>query len=152
MLSPRIRVIPVALAASLIMAGCAAYTPVGVSVAPAAATVRLSLTNAARSESIGSLGSQIVTLEGKVRSVSDSTVSVTVTEVGRFAGDNESVRGQTVVVPVRLIDRAERKKFLVGRSLLLAGAVTGAAIWLGLQAGHGSVSLGRPTSPSTPGQ
>jgi hypothetical protein len=152
MSSSHTRIIAATLAASLLISGCATYAPVGARVAAGPATVRLSLTNAARSESIGTLGTQIVTLEGEVRSVSDSTVTVAVTEVGRAAADNEAVRNQTVMVPVRLIDRAERKKILVGRSLLLAGALTAAAIWIGLQAGHGSVSLGRPAGPPPPAQ
>jgi hypothetical protein len=145
---------PVAIATSLalLVSGCATYAPLAAGIAPGPATVRLSLTDAAHAETIGSLGSQIVSLEGQVRSVSDSTVAVAVTEIARVGADDQSISGQLVSVPVRLIYRVERKKTLVGRSLLLAGAVTGAAVWLGLQAGHGSVSARRPTTPPPPGQ
>jgi hypothetical protein len=131
---------------------CATYAPLSAAIGPGPATVRLSLTDAARAEAIGSLGSQIVSLEGKIRSVGDSTIGLAVTGIGRVGADDQSIPGQLVSVPMRLIGRAERRKTLVGRSLLLAGAVTGAAIWIGLQAGHGSVSAGRPTPPSPPGQ
>ena len=152
MLLSHSRPVAIAISVALFVSGCATYSPLPARIAPGPTTVRLSLTDAARSETIGSLGSQIVSLEGQVRSVGDSTIAVAVTEIGRVGADDQSVPGQLVSVPVRWIYRVERKKTLVGRSLLLAAAVTGAAVWVGLQAGHGSVSARRPTTPPPPGQ
>jgi hypothetical protein len=152
MASSSTRGVALAVTFSLLVNGCAAYVPLGPRPAPGPATVRLSLTDAGRAEALGSLGSQIVSLEGELRSVSDSTVTLAVSEIGRVAADNQSVPVQTVAVPLRLIERVDRKKIMVGRSLLLAAAITGAVVWIGLQAGHGSVSLGRPTQPPVTGQ
>jgi hypothetical protein len=146
------RVLATALGISLAVNGCVTYMPLGSGITPDPATVRLSLTDAARSENIGSLGSQIVSLEGKVQATSDSNVTVVVNEVGRVAADNQTIAAQTVTVPLGFIDRVERKKILIGRSLLLTGAITGVAIWIGMQAGHGNVSYGRPATPPPPGQ
>jgi len=146
------RVVATFIGASFAISGCATYAPVGAALTPGRATVRLSLTDAARAETIGALGSQVATLEGQVQSVSDSTVTVMVNEIGRVAADNQTIPAQTVAVPLRMIERADRRKILVGRSLLLAGAITGAVIWIGLQAGHGNVSYGRPTQPPPAGQ
>jgi hypothetical protein len=152
MASAYTRVVAVAVALSFFINGCATYVPLGPRLASGPTTVRLSLTESGHTEALGSLGSQIVSLEGELRSVGDSIVIMAVSEIGRVAADNQTVPVQTVAVPVRLIERADRKKIMVGRSLLLAAAVTGAVVWIGLQAGHGSVSYRRPAQPPPAGQ
>ena len=146
------RIVAAVTLTSLLVSACASYAPITTPISPGRATVRLSLTDAGRSENIGAFGSQITSLEGEIRSADDSVVTLSVTEIGRVAADNQAAHGETIALPARLIERADRKKLLVGRSLLLAGAVVGVVVWLGLQAGHGGVSYRRPTPPPTPGQ
>jgi hypothetical protein len=148
----RNRIVGAGVAVSLAITACAAYIPIASPIAPGRVTVRFSLTDAARSESFGPLGAELVSVEGEVRATSDSAVTVAVTEVGRVASDNEARQGETVTIPTRFIGHVEQKRIQVARSVLFAGALAGAVIWIGLQAGHGSVVYRKGTPPPTPGQ
>jgi hypothetical protein len=147
----RKKIVAVVVAVSFFVAACSTYAPTSLVVAPAKATVRFSLTDAAHSESFGPLGSQLTAVEGEVRSTSDSTITIAVSEVGRVAADNQAYHGEMITIPTRYIERMEQKRTQVGRSLLVAGAVIGAVVWIGTQAGHGAVSSRRPPGPPPPG-
>jgi hypothetical protein len=127
------------------------YAPISPRVAPSSGTVRLSLTDAAHAETFGVLGSQVASVEGEVRTIDDSSVTMVVNEVARTSADDERFHGETAVIPSRYIGVIERKHVQVARSLLMAGVLLGAAIWIGTQ-GHGSVTYGRPTGPPGGGQ
>jgi hypothetical protein len=94
----------------------------------------------------------LVSIEGEVRSATDSTVTLAASEVSRVAADNQALHGETITIPTRYIGKVEQKRTQVARSLLVAGAVVGAAIWIGIQAGHGSVDTRRIPGPPTPGK
>jgi hypothetical protein len=145
------KVVAVVVAISFLVGACSTYAPTSLAAAPESGTVRFDLTDAAHSESFGSLGSQVTSVEGKVRSTSDSAVTIAVSEVGRVAADNQEYHGDMITIPTRYIGRVEQKRTQVGRSLLVAGAVIGAVVWIGSQAGHGSVSFRRPPGPPPPG-
>jgi len=125
----------------MVAGACSTYAPVTTAIPPSNATVRLSLNEAGRSETIGSLGSSVSTVEGEISSISDSALTIAVREVGRASSDEERYQGQLVTIPSRFIGQIERKRVQVARSLLIAGAILGGAIWIGSQ-GHGDVSLG----------
>jgi hypothetical protein len=97
------------------------------------------------------LGSQVTTVEGQLRSRSDSAVTMAVSEVGRVAADNQAYNGEMIVIPTRFIGSVEQKRTQVARSLAVAGAVVGAVVWIGTQAGHGAVSARKPSGPPPPG-
>jgi hypothetical protein len=145
------KIVAVVVAISFLVGACSTYAPTSLAAAPTSGTVRFDLTDAAHSESFGSLGSQVTSVEGKVRSTSDSAVTIAVSEVGRVAADNQAYQGNMITIPTRYIGRVEQKRTHVGRSLLVAGAVLGAVVWIGSQAGHGSVSSRRPPGPPPPG-
>ena len=145
------KIVAVVVAISFLVGACSTYAPTSLAAAPTSGTVRFDLTDAAHSESFGSLGSQVTSVEGKVRSTSDSAVTIAVSEVGRVAADNQAYHGDMITIPTRYIGRVEQKRTQVGRSLLVAGAVVGAVVWIGTQAGHGSVSSRRPPGPPPPG-
>jgi hypothetical protein len=146
------RVVAVIVAITFLVGACFTYAPTSLAAAPNGGTVRFDLTDAAQSESFGSLGSQVTSVEGKVRSTSDSAVTISVSEVGRVAADNQAYQGDMITIPTRYIGRVEQKRTQVGRSLLVAGAIIGAVVWIGgSQAGHGSVSSRRPPGPPPPG-
>jgi hypothetical protein len=146
-----VKIVAVCTAVSFFVAACSSYAPTSLAVAPASGTVRFALTDAAHSETFGALGSRITSVEGKVRSASDSAIIIAVSEVGRVAADNQEYHGEMITVPTRYIERVDQKRTQVGRSLLVAGAVVGAVIWIGTQAGHGSVSSRRPPGPPPTG-
>ncbi len=133
------------------MTGCMGYVPISPGVAPSSGTVRLSLTDAAHAETFGVLGSEVASVEGEVRTINDSSVTIAVSEVARTSADDDRYHGETAVIPSRYIGAIERKHVQVARSLLIAGVLIGAAIWIGTQ-GHGSVTYGRPTGPPGGGQ
>ena len=123
------------------------YVPISPGVAPPSGTVRLALTDAAHTETLGVLGTQVASVEGEVRAIDDSSVTIAVSEVARTSADDERFLGSAVVIPSRYIRTFERKHVQVGRSLLNASVLVGAVIWIGSQ-GHGNVTYGRPTGPS----
>jgi hypothetical protein len=123
------------------------YVPISPGVAPPSGTVRVSLTDAAHTETFGVLGSQVASVEGEVRAINDSSVTIAVSEVARTSADDERRLGSEVMIPSRYIKSFERKRVQVGRSLLIAGVLAGAVIWIGTQ-GHSNVTYGRPTGPS----
>jgi len=137
--------ISVIVAASLVGA-CATYTPAPQTLPAAKETVRLTLTEAAQTENFGRLGSRLRTVEGQVRSADDSSITIAVNEVGRAASDNERVQGELVTIPRRDVSAMDLRRVDVLRSVLIAGALAGTAIWIGSQ-GHGDVGLGKPKIP-----
>lgn len=137
---------------SVTISACTAYAPITMQLAPQAGTVRLSLSDAAHLENFGVLGSQISSIEGEVKAVSDSSVTIAASEVGRAAADNDRFRGETAVIPSRYIVSVERKRVQVARSVLVAGLITGAVIWIGTSLGGGSVSYRKPGGPPIGGQ
>jgi hypothetical protein len=109
------------------------------------------MNDAGRSETLGRLGAQVTTVEGEVRSISDSTVTIAVSEVSHVSSDVEPYHGEAVTIPSRYIGAIERKRVQVARSLLIAGAILGGAIWIGTQ-GHGDVTSRAPGGPPISGQ
>ena len=130
---------------------CTTYTSIGAIPAPTSETIRLSLTDAGQGEVLGPLGTRVKSVEGQVCSVSDSTVTMSVTEVGRVLADPETFHGETVAIASRYIVGIERKHVQVRRSLMIAGAIVGGALWIASQ-GHGNVTFGPPGGPPIGGQ
>ena len=143
------KIVAVLVACSFFVA-CSAYTPVPSTQVAPASSMRLTLTDASHSETFGSIGSQVLAVEGTIRSVTDSALVMSVTEVARTQTDAEPFHGETVVIPRQSIASIDRRQTSVARSLLLTGLVAGAAIWIGIQ-GHGSVNQIR-TKGSSPKQ
>lgn len=139
--------------AGIVLSGgaCTTYTSVGAIPAPASETIRLSLTDAGGTQMLGPLGARVKSVEGEVRSVNDSAVTMSVAEVGRVSSEAERFHGETVTIPSRYIVGIERKHVQVKRSLMVAGAMIGGAIWIAAQ-GHGNVTSGPPGHPPIGGQ
>jgi hypothetical protein len=139
------------MAGNLLCAACSTYTSIAPPLAPRGGTVRLSMNDAGRTETLGRLGAQVTAVEGEVRSITDSAVIIAVSEVSRASSDVEPYRGEPVTIPRRYIGAIERKHVQVARSLLIAGALLGGAIWIGRQ-GHGDVTYRSPAGPPVGGQ
>ena len=142
----RIEIVGAMLATLVLGDACTTYTPVGSIPAPTNETIRVSLTDAGRTQMLGPLGTQVASVEGEVRSVSDSAVTISVAEVGRVSSDAERFHGESVTIPSRYIVGIERKHVQVRRSLMIAGAIVGGALWIATQ-GHGNVTSGPPGKP-----
>lgn len=146
------RLVAILVAMSFVPTACSSYLPSSTPVTHADATLRFSLTEDARGEQFGALGSQLLSVEGKVRSTNDSAITIAVSEVARVAADNQSLDGETVTIPLRYIGKVEQKRTQVARSALLAGAILAGAVWLGLQSGGGNVSARRSPGSQPPSQ
>ena len=144
------RLVAILVGISFLPAACSSYVPSSAPVTPADATLRFSLTDDARGEQFGALGSDLLSVEGKVRAANDSAITIAVSEVARVAADNQSVDGETVTIPLRYVGRIEQKRTQLARSAILAGAILAGVVWLGLQAGGGNVSARRSPGPQPP--
>ena len=147
----RRRLVGVVVASSFLCGACSTYTSVAPSLAPTSGTVRLSMNDAGRTEILPSIGGQVNSVEGEVRSISDSAVTIDVSEISRVSLDVETYHGAAVTIPSRYIGSIERKRVRVTRSLLIAAAIMGGAIWIGTQ-GHGDVRPRPPGGPPIGGQ
>jgi hypothetical protein len=145
------RVIAALTLANFTLAACSTYVPIAMETVPQVGTVRLALSDDARNQNFGQLGSQIQSIEGRVRSVSDSGIAISANEVGRVDADDQSYRGETVLIPSRYVVAVTQKRVQVARSVLLAALITGGAIWIGKSLGGGSVGYSKPPTPQ-PGQ
>ena len=141
--------------AAAVVAGCSffvacyAYSAIPAASAPNSGTVRLTLVPSSYSQSLGTLGSQIASVEGEVRSITDSSVTISVTEVGRATLDNEQFHGETVTVPKQSIAAVDRRHIDAARSLTLTGLIVGGALWIAASLGGGSVNQVHQKGPST---
>ena len=144
------RLVGAIVASSVLGVACSTYTSITPALAPNSGTVRLSLNDAGRTELLAPFGKQLTSVEGEVRSVSDSAITIAVTEVSRSSSDIEQYHGEPMTIPSRYIGVIERKHVQVARSLAIAGAILGGAIWIGTQ-GHGDVTYRTPGGPPTNG-
>jgi hypothetical protein len=132
------------------LVACYAYTPIPITQTPTSGDVRITLTEAAQTESFRPIGSQVRALEGKLRSIDDSSITIGVTDVARASADDDRFHGELVTIPRLRVASLDRRHVNVARTLLLTGLITGAAIWIGVQ-GHGNVNQIGTKRPS-PGQ
>jgi len=144
------RLVGALVASSILCVACASYTSITPALAPSSGTVRLSLNDAGRAEALAPFGKQVTSVEGEVRSVTDSAITIAVSEVSRASLDVEQYHGEAMTIPSRYIGVIERKHVQVARSLAIAGAILAGAIWIGTQ-GHGDVAYRSPGGPPTNG-
>ena len=144
------RLVGAVVASSILCVACSSYTSITPALAPSSGTVRLSLNYAGRTETLAPFGKQLTSVEGEVRSVTDSAITIAVSEVSRASSDIEQYHGEAMTIPSRYIGLIERKHVQVARSLAIAGALLAGAIWIGTQ-GHGDVTYRSPGGPPTNG-
>jgi hypothetical protein len=132
---------------ALLVPACTAYTPIPVTKATSSGTVRVTLTDASHAQTFGALGSQVQAVEGNVISVSDSSLTMTASEVARTTSDAEQVHGETIYIPRDAVQSIESRHIHVARSALVTAFIAGAAIWIGSQ-GHSQITQARTGSPS----
>lgn len=135
--------------ALLLCGACQAYTPVSVAPGNDGQNVRVTLTSSAVTAPHGAFGSGVGQLEGDLRDVTDSTISLSVTSVLRAAGSDEAWNGERITLPRTDIALVERRKTTVARSFLAAGAVLGTVVLIGrsINGGDASGGVGRSSPP-----
>jgi hypothetical protein len=140
------RLVGAIIASSFFCVACSTYTSITPALAPSGGTVRLSLNDAGRAETLAPFGKQLNSVEGKVRSVTDSAIIIAISQVSRASSDVEQYHGEAMTIPSRYIGTIERRRVQVARSLAIAGAILAGAIWIGTQ-GHGDATYRSPEGP-----
>ena len=124
---------------------CQKYVPVDIAPPAVGSEVRVSLNEAAASNSFERIGSRVRQAEGKLVGATDSTLALGVTDVTRANGLEDSWNGDTVVFHRFQIASVERRQISRSRTLLSLGAlvVGGIVAHAGLRGGDGPV-VGQP--------
>lgn len=136
------------IAGSCFFVACYAYTPISPANVPVSGAVRLTLLPSAYSQSYSRIGSQVAAVEGDLRAIDDSSVTLSVTDVARTTDDDERFHGETVTIPRQSIAAFDRRHVSVPRSLAATSLIVGAAIWVAASLGHGAVNQVRQKGPS----
>jgi hypothetical protein len=77
----QMRLVGAIVASSILCIACSSYTSITPALAPSSGTVRLSLNDAGRTETLAPFGKQLTSVEGEVRSVTDSAITIAVSEM-----------------------------------------------------------------------
>jgi hypothetical protein len=138
--------LPVLLGAGSI-AGCYTYVPLGGLEPPAGARVEAALTPYGSDTLARYLGPDVNTLRGDVLIAERSAFLLSVTSVEDRSGRVTSWSREQVLVPRTAIEALQKRRFSLGRSLILGAVLVGgsAATW---QFIRGGFSVGAPPSRS----
>lgn len=110
-----------------VASGCYAYGPAPANAMPGT-RVLLELNDRGRVGLGDSIGPRGGILEGTVQSNSDSAYSLRMERVEYLNGQSNAWNGESLVVPKEFIGNARERTFSAGRTWLVAGAVTLAAV------------------------
>ena len=106
------------------LVACTEYIPVkGMVDAGPAPEVRVTLTDQGTVDVASKLGLRAERLEGLLRGMSDSSLTLTVRKVSRAGGIEDSYDGEQVSLAPRDFDAVEKSRTSAPRSFLLAGAI-----------------------------
>lgn len=106
------------------LVACTEYIPVkGMVDAGPTPEVRVKLTDQGTVDVAPKLGLRAERLEGLLRGMSDSSLTLTVRKVSRAGGIEDSYEGEQVSLAPRDFDAVEKSRTSAPRSFLLAGAI-----------------------------
>jgi hypothetical protein len=129
---------------------CTEYTPVRGLVDPTIPTeVRVTLTDVGQVSVAPRIGLRARQLQGTLESMTDSSVSLSVHNVSREGGIEDTYAGEQVSLNARDFDAVEKSRTSVIRSLLLAGAIIASTFLLAKGAGDLSGGNGGNPPPNT---
>ena len=127
--------------AAVLTVGCYTYTPVDSSRLASGQPVRVTLTEEGSFRVASFIGPYGNALDGKITENDDSTLVMSVTQVKRRSGVEETWKGETVRIPRAAVAAVTLPKLSRTRSVLAAGGVVAAALGLAAALG-GASSLG----------
>ena len=128
--------------ASVLTVGCYTYTPVAPSAAVSGERTRVALTEGGSFEVARYIGPYANTLDGRIVQRDDSGLVVSVVQVTRRSGVEETWRGESVRVPNDAVSSITRPKLSRPRSFLLAGGVVATTLGVTALLGGGSILSG----------
>ena len=130
-------------ASMLAATGCATYHPLDRDVARSATDVRVDLTERGTLELGPQIGSGIVSLDGHIESVTDSTVRMSLKQVVSRAGDTQQWVGEAVTVPLSYVNVYRGRRPSVWRSVILGAALAAAVTAVAIAFNAGNSGSGR---------
>jgi len=135
---------PVRRATALVLAvlfanltACTVYVPVtGAINQTSPQKVRVTLTDAGSVSVAPKIGQRARIVQGVLQEMTDSTITVVVTQVSREGGIEDSYAGDALTFTRGDYEKVEQGKTSVSRSLLLAGAIIAGAFAVAVGAGE----------------
>ena len=132
-----------AAAALAVNVGCYSYVPVDGTSLAAGKELRVNLSDSGSAALAPYTGPLTGAIDGRITEVNDSTLVVSVAQLTRRNGVEETWRGETVRVPRTGVASVERHQLARGRSALLVGGIAAAAAVIALSLGGGDLLGGR---------
>lgn len=128
------------------LTACTVYVPVTGAITQASPQkVKVTLTDAGSVSVAPKIGQRARVVQGLMQSMTDSTITLTVTQVSREGGIEDTYAGDALTLSARDYEKLEQGKTSVSRSLLLAGAIIAGAFAVAV--GAGAVSGGDGGGP-----
>lgn len=112
-------------------AGCATYTPIERQSVSASSETRLDLTERGTLELGTRVGAAVVSIDGRVTAIDDSTLTVSMLQAVTRGGDTQQWQGEKLIVPLGYISGYRKRQTSRKRSFLLAGGVLAGVIVVG---------------------
>jgi hypothetical protein len=134
--------------ASLLLCGCYVAVPMSTTTPPAGTRLQVQLTDAGSSSLAQYLGPNVVSVDGRLMARSDSSLTLSVTDVGMRSGDQQFWKGEQVSIPQVTIATVQQKKLSWWRSGLIGGLLVAGALSINAASGG---SAGAPRSGPPPG-
>jgi hypothetical protein len=121
--------LPALAAVAVVMTGCYTYTPVGDALRPVAGTtVQATLTDRGRVALEQSLGPEVWQVEGMVRTVSDSTVEMSVHKTVTISRASTRWTGEPVTLRREHYQSMRERQLSRGRTFMLAGSLSAGVV------------------------
>ena len=119
------------------LTACTVYVPVTGAISQTSPRkVKVTLTDAGSVSAAPKIGQRARIVQGLLQSATDSTITLTVTQVSREGGIEDSYAGDALTFTRGDYEKVEQGKTSVSRSLLLAGAIIAGAFAVAVGAGE----------------
>jgi hypothetical protein len=111
---------------SAVSIGCYRYAPIDAQVPPTLGTeVRVRLTDAGSVSLAPLIGNRIELVDGRLVSVADTSLTLSVTATTGRVGDETPWRGEEVAIPRTMVSGLEQRTLDRGKSYLVGGITAG---------------------------
>ena len=124
---------------------CAVYTPLDRDGARARAEARIDLTERGTLELSPRIGVAVASVDGRVTTVTDSTLIVALVQTVTRNGDTQQWQGEPLVIPLGYISGYRQRQPSTARSLLLGGGILLGVLGAGAAFGIGNSGSGGNT-------
>jgi len=119
------------------LTACTVYVPVTGAISQTSPRkVKVTLTDTGSVSVAPKIGQRARIVQGVLQSMTDSTITLTVTQVSREGGIEDSYAGDALTLSTGDYEKVEQGKTSVSRSLLLAGAIIAGAFVVAVGAGE----------------